>query len=147
MFLLNNIYDRPYDKLYPKIPRVVFDISKSQLGNVKNADWGKIGPDSIVCVVNSSRKISTFWRIDRNFEAELDGETELQHVITGMVVAKAPDPDMTPLLNKFKVSSRYLPKNQFSIGFNVADLGSALDDLEVTVRDGQVARKIKLGSL
>lgn len=147
MFLLNNTDDRPYGKLYPKLRGVVFDLSKAQLRNVKNADWKKIGPGSIVCVVTSSRKISTFYRIDQNIEAELEGEAEVQHVIIGSVVAKAPNLDMTPLLNKFNVTSKYLPKNQFSSGFNVADLGSALDELEVTVREGQVTRKVKLGAL
>lgn len=94
---------------------------------MKNAGWGKVGPGSIVCVVNSSRKISTFWRIDRNFEAELEGEAELQQSITGIVVAMASDLDMTPLLNKFKVNSRYQESIQHR--FNVADLGSDSHDL------------------
>ena len=54
MFLLNNIYDRPYADIYPDIRNVVFDISDAQLKNAKNQDWHKIGTGSLVCVVNSS---------------------------------------------------------------------------------------------
>jgi len=56
----------------------------------KNADWHNIGQGSIVCVVNSSRKISTYYRIGRNLETELEGEPELQHVITGTWQQKSP---------------------------------------------------------
>jgi hypothetical protein len=83
MFLLNNIYDRAYSKLYPEIPRVVFDISDEQLKNVKNQPWRDIQPGSIVCVVNSSRKVSTFHRIEAVLKAKPVSEEPEQHLITG----------------------------------------------------------------
>jgi hypothetical protein len=57
MFLLNNIHERVYAKIYPDIRHVAFDISDSQIDNAKNQDWTDIEKGSIVCVVNSTRKI------------------------------------------------------------------------------------------
>src|SRR5207244_3367405 len=90
MFLLNNIHDRDYAAIYPDIGNVVFDISDAQLKSTKNRDWYDIGNGSIVCVVNSSRKISTFYRIDANIRTEMTDESGNQHVVTGSVVAKLP---------------------------------------------------------
>jgi hypothetical protein len=132
MFLLNNIYDRPYRKIYPDIDNVVFDVSDLQLANAKNQAWKAICSGSVVCVVNSSRKMSTIFRIDDNRRTDLMDSDGYQHVITGAVLAKIPgDPDMTLLLNRYKVSHPYLPRNKFSLGFNVAHLGTALDELMV----------------
>lgn len=132
MFLLNNIYDRPYGKIYPDIENVVFDVSDSQLANAKNQAWKAICSGSVVCVVNSSRRMSTIFRIDGNRRTDVMDSDGYQHVITGAVFAKIPgDPDMTFLLNRYKVIHPYLPRNKFSVGFNVADLGTALDELMV----------------
>ena len=129
MFLLNNIHDRPYRQLYSK-PNILFDISQSQLGSAKNADWEKIAPNSIVCVVNSSRKISAFCVVSSREPIELPGDPDQNFALLGSVVARlATDIDMATLLNRFGVQHPYLPGNKFSIGFNVADLGSALDEL------------------
>lgn len=139
MFLLNNIYDRPYRKIYPDIGNVVFDVTDSQIANAKNRDWMLIRSGSIVCVVNSSRKMSTIFCIDDNRRTDVMDSDGYQHVITGAVVAKIPgDPDMTFLLNKYKVSHPYLPGNKFSIGFNVADLGAALDELVVEYKRARI---------
>ena len=137
MFLLNNIHDRPYATIYPDIENVVFDISDMQLKSTKNRDWHDIGRGSIVCVVNRSRKISTFYRIDANIKTEVIDESGNQHVITGTVVAKLPqDVHMTTLLNKHDVRHLYLPSNAFSVGFNVANLKDSLDTLSVKTKAG-----------
>jgi hypothetical protein len=139
LFLLNNIYDRAYREIYPDIKNVVFDISSAQLRNAKNKDWLQIGTGSIVCVVTSSRRVSTLYRVDEKFEAGvIDPSQGAQHVITGLVVGKLPNPaDMTTLLTKYEVRHPVLPGNKFSTGFNVADLGDALDDLLVSSAGGE----------
>jgi hypothetical protein len=133
VFLLSNIHDRDYDKIYPDIRNVLFDISDRQLGNKKNDAWHSINPGAIVCVVRSSRKLSTICRVDERRKTTVsDGSGGYQHIIVGSVVGKlANDEDMTYLLNKYNVSHQYLPDNKFSIGFNVADLGGALASLEL----------------
>jgi hypothetical protein len=137
MFLLNNIHDRPYSRIYPQIKEVVFDISENQLKNVKNSDWHKITKGSIVCIVNSSRKISTFYLIEANTKTDVVDESGNQHVITGVVIAKLQeDKGMTALLNEYRVKHAYLPGNKFSVGFNVADLGDALDALALKTKKG-----------
>jgi hypothetical protein len=58
-------------------------------------------------------------------------------LIGGPVIGKLPhDVDMTTLLTKFGVRHPYLPRNVFSIGFNVANLGKALDALTLKTRNG-----------
>jgi hypothetical protein len=139
MFLLCNVHDRDYRVVYPNIPGVIFDISDAQLSNVKNAAWAAIEPGAIVCVVTSSRRVSTFYRVEAKRKTEVKDEGgNLQHVITGPVIGKLPhDQDMTFWLNKYSVTSQYLPDNKFSIGFNVADLGDALDSVELDTVSGQ----------
>jgi hypothetical protein len=139
MFLLCNVHDRDYRAVYPGIPDVIFDISDSQLGNIKNDAWGAIEPGAIVCVVKSSRRVSTFFRVEAKHKTVVRDESgSLQHVITGPVVGKLPqDQDMTFWLNKHNATSQYLPANKFSIGFNVANLGSALDSVELVTSTGR----------
>ena len=140
MFLLCNVHDRDYRAVYPDIPSVIFDISDAQLSNVKNGAWDAIEPGAIVCVVTSSRRVSTFYRVEAKRKTEVKDEAgSLQHVITGPVIGKLPqDQDMTLLLNKHNVAAiPYLPGNKFSIGFNVADLGNALDSLELNTNNGR----------
>lgn len=134
MFLLNNIHNRDYDSIYVGIDRVRFDLSEDQLRNARDSDWELIHEGAIVCVVTSSMKMSTFCRIERKFKADVRDENgDLQHVIVGDVVAKLePARNMTAVLNEFGVSNKYLPGNQFSVGFNVAHLGHQLDSLRVT---------------
>ena len=135
MFLLCNVHDRDYRAIYPDIPDVIFDISDSQLSNVKNDPWNAIEPGAIVCVVKSSRRVSTFYRVEAKRKTHVKDEAgDAQHVITGPVIGKLPqDQDMTFWLNRYNVTSRYLPANKFSIGFNVANLGDALDSVELNV--------------
>ena len=137
MFLLNNIYDRPYREIYPSIQNVVFDISDRQLENSRNADWQDITSGNVVCVVSSTRKMSTFYVVDASFKTDLlDPVQGAQHVITGKVIAKLqPELDMTSVLNKYSVNHPLLPGNKFSIGFNVANLRDALSAL--TLRTGK----------
>lgn len=139
MFLLCNVHDRDYRSVYPDISSVIFDISDAQLSNAKNGAWGAIEPGAIVCVVTSSRKVSTFYRVEAKRKTEVKDEAgSLQHVITGPVIGKLPqDQDMTHLLNKHNVVNPYLPGNKFSIGFNVADLGNALDSVELNTNNGR----------
>src|SRR5579859_1502 len=135
MFLLNNIHDRSYSTIYRSIPQVMFDISDAQLKNAKNREWSEITEGSIACVVNSSRKISTFYYIEANKRADAVDESDNLHVLTGPVIGKLPDDtDMTTLLNRYRVSHRYLPRNVFSVGFNVANLKDSLDALSIKTR-------------
>lgn len=149
MFLLNNIHDRNYKEVYnglhPLNNKIVFDINDFQLKSKKNEDWLKIKSGNIVCVIKSSRKISTFYRIALKEVTNLDeGEKGFEHVIVGDVIAKLETPqDMTTLLNKFGIRHKYLNENKFSNGFNVVDLGSDLDELIVISNKGIT----KLGDL
>jgi hypothetical protein len=137
MFLLNNIHDRPYATLYPDLKNVVFDISDTQLNNVRNKDWRDIGKDSIVCVVNGTRMISTFYRIEENLKTDVVDENGHQHVIRGKVVAKLPkDEEMRKFLSNARVKHPSLPRNMFSNGINVANLNDALDSLVVKTKKG-----------
>ena len=141
MFLLSNIRERKYRKLYPDMPNVIFDISDAQLKNKKNSDWQFLAPGTIVCVVQKTRKLSTFFRVDEKFKTDLSTPTGgALHVVTGSVAGKLdPSQNMTALLNKHGVSNPYLPNNQFSIGFNLADLGDALSDLQLDTPEGQMS--------
>lgn len=138
MFLLNNIHDRDYRKVYPDISGVIFDMSDSQKANAKNSAWHQIKPGSIVCVVRSSRKISTIFRVSSIRKMEVtDDAGGYEHVLIGSVIGKLPsDIDMTRLLNMYQVSHPYLPENKLSNGFNVANLGDALSQLEIRIKNG-----------
>jgi hypothetical protein len=136
LFLLNNIHDRKYKSIH-QIDDVIFDISDTQLSNLKNRDWNDIQPGDIACVVTGSRTISTFYRVKERKETEVasDGGGHL-HVITGYIVAKlAENTNMTTLLNKFGLAHPSLKGNKFSIGSNVTNLRDALDALIVKTRD------------
>lgn len=140
MFILNNIHDRPYRLIYPELEDPIFDISDLQLGNKRNSDWYKIEPGCLVCVVTSTRKISTFYKVESKVDSyKYDAESGAQHVILGKVVAKLkPEESMTRILNRNKVNHSMLRDNKFSIGFNVADLGGALNDLQVKTEHGVI---------
>ena len=137
MFLLNNIHDRRYRPEYPGHVGVFFDISDAQLANVKNAAWNEIQPGDIACVIRSSRTFDTFYRVDQKLKTDKVDENGAAHVLIGSVIAKTIDSvGMPALLKKFSVKHPLLPKSQFIVGFNIANLGSALDELEVKTRDG-----------
>lgn len=139
MFLFNNIHDRDYRNEYPSIPNVIFDISDSQLNNVMNAPWAEIKAGDICCVVSSSRKMTIFYRVTDRFKTtKSDDHGGFQHVIIGNVVGRLSNPpSMTALLNRFNVKHKYLRKNQFTNGFNVANLGDVLGALVVQIRDNK----------
>lgn len=138
MFLLSNIHNKNYKKCYPTESDVIFDISEKQRGNIKNAAWNELREGSIVCVVTGTKKVSTFCKVtgirglgDNDSDG---GETFL---LFGVVIAKLmPESNMGLMLSKFSVKHQYLPNNKFSVGFNVADLGTALDTLQVRTRRG-----------
>jgi hypothetical protein len=137
MFLLSNIHDRAYATIYPDLKNVVFDISDAQLNNAKNKDWHAIGKDSIVCVVNGTRMISTFYRIEENLKTDIVGENGHQHVIRGTVVAKLPkDEEMRRFLSSAGVKHPSLPRSMFSVGVHVANLSDALDSLVLRTKKG-----------
>ena len=138
MYILNNIYDRNYKKEYPDFDNVIFDISEKQLNNAKNKDWKDISKGNIVCVVKSSRKISTFFLVESiKATGIISSENGEAHVITGRVIAKLKKEEgMSSLLNKHNVVHPYLPKNKFGIGLNVANIGNSLDSLSVHVSGG-----------
>jgi hypothetical protein len=137
MFLLNNTHDRPYATIYPDLKNVVFDISDTQLSNAKNKDWEQIGKDSIVCVVNGTRMISTFYRVEENLKTDIVNENGHQHVIRGTVVAKLPkDEEMRKFLSNAGVKHPSLPRSMFSVGVHIANLSDALDALVVKTKKG-----------
>jgi len=138
MFLLNNIHDRNYKKCYPTESDVIFDISEKQLGNVKNTAWNELREGCIVCVVTSTRRVSTFCKVTAiKGLGDKDSDCGETFLLFGVVIAKLmPESNMGLLFSKFNVKHQYLPNNKFSIGFNVADLGEALDPLKVKTRRG-----------
>ncbi len=142
MFLFNNIHDRNYHREYPNIPRVIFDISDAQLRNIMNSTpWNEIEAGDICCVVTGMHRMSTFYRVEeRRTTTTPDSQGVLQYVITGKVVGiRDEEITMTALLNRYNVEHRYLRNNQFTIGFNVANLGDALGELVVRIRDNKSA--------
>lgn len=140
MFLLSNLHDRPYATLYPDLKNVVFDISDAELSNAKNKDWHAIVNGSIVCVVNGTRMISTFYRIEENLKTDVVDENGHQHVIRGSVVAKLPkDEEMRRFLNNAGVKHPSLPRNRFGVGSNIANLNDALDSLVVRTKKGSAS--------
>ncbi|NCB80334.1 MAG: hypothetical protein EOM41_10450 [Bacilli bacterium] len=149
MFILNNIHNRDYKQVYKdihsKYNKILFDINDFQLKNKKNSDWLKIKPNDIVCVITSSRKISTICKVtSKEITTFNRGEKGFEHVLVGDVIAKLDPPqDMTTIFNKFNVKHEYLNDNKFSQGFNVADIGTFLDNLSVNSSKGVV----KLGEL
>lgn len=149
MFLLNNLHDRQCRDLYPDIDHVVFDISDYHLGNGKNHDWHKMAAGSIACVVTSTRRISTFYLIAARMATEVaDPVAGRLHVVTGKVVAKLEQArDMSWLLKRHGASHPLFRGNKFSNGFNVADLGDALDSLQLATRNGPATvGQLKTGS-
>jgi hypothetical protein len=143
MFILNNINGRKYRSIYPDLKNVIFDMSDKQLSNAKNKDWSSISKGSIVCVIGSSRRISTFCVADEIIETDnIDPEEGASHVLIGRVIAKTMiDEDMSVLLKRFGVSHPHLRGNKFSIGFNVAYLEESFDDLPVKVKNGESTLK------
>ena len=142
MFILNNKDNRDYKRIFTEVKGVIFDLSKKQISNKVNSDWLDISDGDLVCVISASRRMSTIYKVSPPMEyGEIDGEKGgVLYVITGKVVAKIPgEPEMTPLLNKFNAVHERLPRNQYSIGFNVANLGSQLDTLQVKSRTGLVS--------
>jgi hypothetical protein len=140
MFILNNIHDRDYKGFYPDVNKVIFDISQKQLSNVKNAPWNDIKKGDIVCVVTSSRKISTFYQVTSKFGLkDNDPEYGETFLLTGEVIAKLEkEINMETLLNRLNVEHEYLPDNKFSNGFNVACLSNAFDSVLVKTGSGSV---------
>jgi hypothetical protein len=145
MFILNNIYDRDYRKHYPNEGKVIFDLSEKQISNAKNSAWAVIEKGDIVCVVKSSRNISTFFQVTSKFGLkDNDAEYGETFLLTGEVIAKLEkNINMETLLNQFNIDHKYLPNNKFSIGFNVACLKNSLDSLLLKSSQG----KITLGSI
>ena len=145
MFLLNNVRDRDYKGLYPDENKVIFDISQKQLSNAKNASWNDIKQGDIVCVVTSSRKISTFFQVTSKFGLkDDDSESGEIFLLTGEVIAKLErEVNMKVLLDRLNVEHKYLPSNKFSVGLNVACLGNAFNSVLVRTRNGN----IPLGSM
>lgn len=135
MFLLCNVHDRNYAEVYRDSDvsdirtDIRFDISDAQLRNIKNAAWEEIEPGAIICVVKSSRKISTFCRVEEKLTTDVsDDEGGFQNIVTGAVIAKLkPAQDMSSWLTQSGVKHKYMPSNKFSVGFNVANLGNSAD--------------------
>ncbi|MBB1420373.1 hypothetical protein H5200_00335 [Pseudoalteromonas sp. SG43-7] len=141
MFIFNNIHDRKYRKVFSNYENVIFDLSLTQINNANNIDWGNIKEGDLACVVTSSRKVSTIYKVlDIVHCGEVEGEDGDLYLLRGKVAAKFESQlDMTALLNKFKVVHPKLPDNKFSIGFNVANLGDQLDSIQVKVGQAKVS--------
>lgn len=138
MYILSNIDDRNYWEFYPGRDGIIFDITAKQLKNKKNQGWLTIKEGSVVCVIQSTRKVSTFYRVTGVIESDCaDSTDELGYALMGEVIAKSDDrEDITRLLNKYQVSHKSLTKNKIGVGFKVADIGDGLDDLVVKVAGG-----------
>ncbi len=138
MHILSNISDRNYWEFYPERDDIFFDITNKQINNKKNKDWSTIKEGSLVCVILSTRKVSTFYRVTEIIESkQADDSDEIGYALVGEVVAKSEDrEDVTRLLNKYQVVHTSLPKNKIGVGFKVADIGDSLDLLEVKVAGG-----------
>jgi hypothetical protein len=116
---------------------VIFDLSDTQLSNAKNKDWNDIVPGSIVCIVNNTRMISTFYRIEENLKTDVVDENGHQHVLRGTVVAKLPqDIEMRKFLNDAGIKHPHLPRNIFGNGFSIANLNDSLDSLVLKTKKG-----------
>lgn len=141
MFIFNNIHDRKYRKVYPNYKNVIFDLSLIQINNANNVDWGNIKEGGLACVITSSRKVSTIYKVlDIVHCGEVEGEDGDLYLLRGKVAAKFESQfDMTTILNKFNIVHPKLPNNKFSIGFNVANLGHQLDSLQVQVGQAKVS--------
>ncbi|WJV65261.1 hypothetical protein PCO86_13080 [Pectobacteriaceae bacterium CE70] len=139
MFIFNNINDREYNKIFTEQKNVIFDLSDRQIENGNNSEWKDIKCGDVACVISSSRKVSTIYKIEaiKEYGPVLNEEGHL-FVLIGKIIAKAlPEMDMTNLLNKHGVVHKKLPDNKFSIGFNVANLGTQLDKLNVKTQEGE----------
>ena len=138
MFLLNNTNNKNYKKSYPTESDVIFDITEKQLGNIKNAAWNELREGSIVCVVTSTRKVSTFCKVTAiKGLGDKDADCGETFLLFGVVIAKLmPESNMGLLLSKFSVNHQYLTNSKFSIGSHVAELGSDLDSLQVKPSHG-----------
>jgi len=143
MYLLSNVQDRNYWEEYPEIENVIFDITDKDLTNRRHKDWNSINQGSIVCVILSTKKVSTFYRVNEVIKTEKeDDENGRFHVLTGEVVAKYDDrDDVTQLLNKMDVKHTNLPKNKIGISFKIADIGEGLNDIVVKTAGG-VSQKL-----
>ncbi len=150
MFLLSNIQDRNYWEDFSDIEGVIFDITDKVLKNRKNKDWFLIKEGSIACVIMSTRKVSTFYRVKEIIEQAVnnagdEAEKELRYLLVGEVVAKSDDrEDVTRLLNKHSVSHPNLPKNKIGVAFKIADIGNGLDEIIIKTAEGS---SCKLGEL
>jgi hypothetical protein len=138
MFILNNMHDRKYGEFYKDIKKVIFDISEKQIENKINQDWNLITEGSVVCVLASSRKISTFYRVENKFKTSIvDQKRGNLNVIVGSVIAKLQNErEMTPLLNKYKVLHGKLPGNKLKIAVNVINLENLLGELNLKTASG-----------
>jgi len=138
MFLLSNINNKDHKKAFPEESDVIFDISAKKLSSSKNSAWHELSVGSVVCVVKSTRKVSTFYTVTSikglGDSESKDGET---FILSGVITAKlVPEFDMRLLFDKLEVEHKSLPSNKFSSGFNIADLGVSLDSLEVKTSSG-----------
>jgi hypothetical protein len=137
MFLLNNTGNRHYRPDYPGIKGVIFDLSELQIAHKKNAAWTEIEPGDLACVINGSRNIDTFYRVESRIPTDVGAGPDRLYVITGTMVGKMKDPRaMQTILKRYGVQHPYLSNGQFTIGFNVGNIGNGMDDLEVGTREG-----------
>ena len=148
MYLINNMHNREHKKIFPanagQSP-AIFDLSEKQTANSVNSDWHDLKVGDIVAIITSSKKLSTFYVVKEILDAGMEDENGKIFILRGDIIAKLIDErEFTFVLNQHDVSHKRLPNNKFCIGFNIANLGSQLDELQVKVRTGDM---IKLGDI
>ena len=149
MFLLNNIRGRNHREIYETSSEQsapIFDMTEKQINLSVNTDWNQIREDDLVCIVSSTQKMNTVYKIDLIERVEQNQEDGNIFVVRGHVVAKFPDElRYTGMLNKYGVEHEKLKKNKFSIGFNVANLGDQMDSALIKSKhDAETLGELKM---
>ena len=140
MFILNNIHDREYIKLYRSrgSAEPIFDISQKQISLPKSGDWCDLKVGDLVSVVKSSRKLSRICQVasigQANDEDVVHPDAADQHLIWGEPVARFKAnilSDYSRILERHGVQHPHLRSYKFTVGFNIANLEGQLDLAEV----------------
>jgi hypothetical protein len=138
LFILNNIRGRDHKKIYGRAEGqalAIFDISEKQINSAINSDWKEMKPGDLVCVIESSYKMSTIYKISSIEQVGEDKEEGKIFLVRGEIVAKLPDEsEYTQTLNKNNVKHERLKNNTFCIGFNIANLKTQMDSAEVKTK-------------
>jgi hypothetical protein len=137
MYILSNIHDRQHGLIYEKQSGqspAIFDLSDRQIADARNSDWNDIKIGDLVCVITSNRTFTTVYVVREKLDSGIKDDDGRAFIIRGDIVGRAIDErNYTFMLNKYEVQHIRLPNNQFCNGFNVANLGTKIDALEVRI--------------